>query len=61
MYKTLAELYGAYQAGVMTEVMVLDNDQAAVYDGEGNHIFEMHPEDLLRQALGILNIPYEEA
>lgn len=61
MYKTLAELYGAYQTGVVNDPLVLDNDNTSVRDSKTeDHVFEMHPEDLLRQALGMLNIPFIE-
>ena len=60
MYKTLAELYGAYQAGKITSPLILDNDDTAVYDDASDRVFGMHPDDVLRQALGILNIPFDD-
>jgi hypothetical protein len=61
MYKTVAELFGAYKTGVLTEPLILDNDSTTVYTEAGEKVFDMDPHDLLRQALGMLNIPYDEA
>lgn len=61
-YNSLAELYGAFQSGQLRRTkgyfLLLDNDSASMWDGQGE-IFEMHPEELLRQALDMLGIPWE--
>lgn len=58
---TLEELIAAYKSGELTEVaaLVIDNDHTAVYDDDANTLFEMHPADLLEQALTLLGIPWE--
>lgn len=58
---TLEELIAAYKSGELTEVaaLVIDNDHTAVYDEDANTLFEMHPVDLLEQALTLLGIPWE--
>lgn len=41
---------------------MIDNDDASMYDGDdedGEIVFEMHPADLLEQALDLLGIPHE--
>ena len=57
---TLVELKAAYDSGQVTEPLILDNDQTTVYTDSGK-IFEAHPYDLLRSALDILGIPWDEA
>lgn len=64
-YKTLRELQTAYQRGKLTESLMLDNDTTSVYVQTGpdeddyEAAFEMHPDDLLGQALDLLGIPHE--
>lgn len=62
MKMTLEELATAYKMGDVPAGMpiLLDNDQAMVYnDHVGTTIFEMHPQELLEQALTLLGIPWE--
>jgi hypothetical protein len=54
----LQELAAAYQAGTVTAPLMLDNDQTTVYQGD-DEVFEMHPADLIEQALTLLGIPWE--
>lgn len=62
-YETLAELRDAYSAGEVTGPLMIDNDSAGVYreDGPDNwvSVFEMHPAELLLQALDLLGVPHE--
>jgi hypothetical protein len=71
MYKTLAELKAAYDRGDVKASLTLDNDQTSIYDytGDGDpetdedpnawqKVFDMHPDDLLQQALDLLGIPW---
>lgn len=57
---TLDELRQAYATGSITkdEPLWLDNDQTAVRSEDGRE-FEMHPRELLEQALDLLGIPWE--
>lgn len=57
-YKTLAELQQAYKTGEITAPLMLDNDSTDVYDNEED-VFEMHPEQVLEEALALLGIPSE--
>lgn len=61
MYKTLAELFSAYQTNTVVNPLILDNDQTAVYTDTGEMVFEMHPDQVLREALRMLDIPHDEA
>jgi hypothetical protein len=61
-YATLAELHAAYETGKLDRdcVLWIDNDQTVVHRTAGDDyetVFEMHPEDLLEQALDLLGIP----
>lgn len=69
-YETLAELKAAYDSGELSKLKYkvwLDNDDASILaeddittDGDTDtHIFEVHPEDLLEQALDLLGVPWE--
>lgn len=60
--KDLGSLASLYRLGVLDEQtpMMLDNDDASVYDDNGNKVFEMDPHDLLREALKLFSIPYVE-
>lgn len=59
----LAALRDMYESGALgrDSPVLLDNDQASVYDyyQADMCVFEMHPADLLRQALTLLGIPWE--
>lgn len=57
-YDTLKQLADAYLAGDVKALLMLDNDATAVYDEE-ERVFEMHPADVLDQALSLLGIPHE--
>jgi len=60
-YETLAALVAARAAGEITTTMPLyiDNDNVSMYDEKADEdVFEMHPEDLLAQALDLLGIPH---
>jgi hypothetical protein len=61
-YKTLKELQAAFAVGALRDaedaVLWLDNDQTTIYV-DNERVFEMHPEDLLEQALTLLGIPWE--
>jgi len=57
---TLQELAGAYKTGTVTAPLMLDNDSTSVYDEAADAtVFEMHPADLIEQALTMLGIPWE--
>jgi hypothetical protein len=61
---TLAELVQAYHDGTLKAPLMLDNDHTSVWPDEGaqyneRYVFEMHPEELLEQALTLLGIPWE--
>jgi hypothetical protein len=61
-YRTLADLINAYHSGELShraDKLTIDNDSVYVYDGY-NETFEMHPHDLLRQALDLLQVPWED-
>ncbi len=60
-YKDLAALKAAYDSGALTHdvVLLLDKDDASAYDQRDTQIFEMHPSELLKQALDLLGIPWE--
>lgn len=65
-YKTLAEPQAAYQGGQVTdtEPLMLDNDCVTVQVPDGDDystVFEMHPDDLLEQAVDLLGIPHDHA
>jgi hypothetical protein len=52
----------ARAAGDEPPTLMIDNDDTHVYDPEeedGPPIFEMHPAELLEQALDLLGIPHE--
>jgi hypothetical protein len=58
-YDTLRQLHDAIQAGEVKDAAIgIDNDVTAMYAG-GKKVFEMHPADLLEQALDLLGIPHE--
>jgi len=58
-YDTLRQLRDAIQTSEITDAAIgIDNDVTAVYV-EGKKVFEMHPDDLLEQALDLLGIPHE--
>jgi hypothetical protein len=53
-YRNLAELAAAFGKGELDGcIVMLDNDTVSVKG------FEMHPEDVLDQALTLLGIPHE--
>lgn len=67
-YNTVEELQAAYKTGAIPAdvPLVLDNDTASVYIPTGpeddpyadsEHVFEMHPEMILEEALDLLAIP----
>lgn len=58
---TLAELKAAYESGALSpeDLLTIDNDQCDVYDSTTDEqVFEMHPSELLEQALTLLDIPW---
>lgn len=68
-YRTLAEVYGAFQTGALNREnqyvrLVLDNDSWSLSapdadnNGEFVEVFEIHPSEGIEQALGLLNIPW---
>lgn len=57
-YDTVEQLRDAYRDGEIHGPLMIDNDDTSVYSG-GEQVFEMHPEDLLEQALNLLGIPNE--
>lgn len=63
-YKTLGELRDAYARGDVTVPLMIDNDTTGVMNpDEGDQewqLFEMHPAELIEQALDLLAIPHEE-
>ena len=62
-YDTLRQLKDAYDNGQLSRaVLILDNDSTGVYDRVSEErVFEMHPSDLIIQALDLLSIPYDYA
>jgi hypothetical protein len=66
---TLEELRQAYMDGKIHTPLMIDNDSTSVWpdddarEGQGGipaeREFEMHPEELLEQALNLLGIPWE--
>jgi len=64
-YETLRDLQAAYKSGAITDPLMLDNDSASVYVQTGSDmenyegVFEMHPDDVMEQALDLLGIPHE--
>ena len=61
-YSSLAKLVAAYASGELdrsSSPLVLDNDCAAVND-ESGCVYREFPVALLREALDLLNIPWEE-
>ena len=62
-YDTLRQLKDAYDSGQLSRaVLILDNDSTGVYDRVSEErVFEMHPSDLIIQALDLLSIPYDYA
>jgi hypothetical protein len=68
-FDTLGQLRDAYATGLIpnTVPLVIDNDGTYVYIyteddpdyDDSEKVFEMHPGDLLMQALDLLGIPYE--
>ena len=61
-YATLSDLHNAFQAGHISQkqgyFLILDNDSVSLWDNDGE-VFEIHPEQLLRDALDLLDIPWE--
>lgn len=62
MLVNLAELRAAHNTGELDHpedmVLILDNDQCAAYDRDGNAVFDAHPSDVLRDALDLLGIAW---
>ena len=62
-YDTLGQLRGAIELGHVKDVVLwIDNDHTYAMAGDGDdaeEIFEMHPADLIEQALDLLGIPHE--
>lgn len=58
MYDTLRQLADAIKAGEVTGPLMIDNDVTGLYQDDVK-VFEMHPDDLLEQALDLLGIPHE--
>jgi hypothetical protein len=62
-YATLAELREAYrfpEGNGRPEPLSIDNDSAAAWDEDGEvKVFEMHPAQLMEEALALLGIPFE--
>lgn len=57
---TLAELVAAYRKGEVTAPLMIDNDNMSVYDeATDTYVLEMHPYDVMEQALDLLGIPHE--
>jgi hypothetical protein len=63
-YDTLKQLQDAFTTGALTAdedgpvTLMLDNDDTFVYV-DSEKVFEMHPDDVLDQALSLLGIPHE--
>ena len=66
-YKTLAELKAAYEDDTLDlegdgAYLILDNDEIFAHRiSTDQTVFRMHPHALLRQALDLLGIPWDEA
>lgn len=70
MYKTLQKLREALHAGEVNPalILVIDNDSCAAYvpgvngdEDDSVKVFDMHPAQLLEEALDLLDIPHENA
>jgi hypothetical protein len=60
---TLADLLAAYTDGTLSrdsDVLRLDNDDVSLYDATDRKVFESHPHTLLREALDLLGVPWED-
>lgn len=69
-YKTLTEVITAFQTGELKRTeceMVLDNDKIMMYPATGSDdvdcepILEAHPNQLVREMLTLLGIPWVNA
>jgi hypothetical protein len=67
-YKTLSELQAAYASGDDLSPVILDNDTVDAYSntevndhGEDLQIYHSDPWAILREALTLLNIPWDGA
>lgn len=59
-YNTLKKLLEAVKGGEINDVLLwLDNDTTYVYVNDDEKVFNMHPDELLWQALDLLGIPTE--
>jgi hypothetical protein len=64
-YNSLAELAEAYRKKEVTVPMMLDNDDASVWDDDDevpvdeSVLYQGSPEVVLAEALDLLGIPYE--
>lgn len=60
MYHDLAALAAAYEDGTLDpdeDILIIDNDSVTLTNGQ----FESEPHTLLRQALDLLDIPWDAA
>ncbi len=55
---SLEQLIDAYKRGAIPDPLYLDNDTVDAYADDKN-VFSMHPEDLLKELLGHVSIPWE--
>lgn len=62
LYKSVAELAAAYRSSKLgnSTPAIIDNDLVSVWDN-GEIVFEMHPSEMLPDALQVLGIPCEPA
>jgi hypothetical protein len=59
-FNTLREVADAYKSGELTDedILRLDNDRTGLYTGAGK-VFDMHPSELLEEALDLLGVRYD--
>ena len=57
-YQDLAEVQRAYASGELTAPLMLDNDDASLYQGD-DEVYDTDPRQLLEDALDLLGIKWE--
>lgn len=58
-YKSFKEVVDAYKKGELTEPIYIDNDECFVSIPNVGRVYENHPDWLLRAALELLGVPFE--
>ncbi len=57
--RNLAEASESVREDGKSVTAYVDNDDVSFYDGGGNHLFSLHPSEVIEQALGLLRITVE--